>query len=229
MAGAKQKTHSVAAAHERIGEQGAKLAKEARKAAVSEAGESGKTFLKQLLGLELGGASQKTEKHAPKKEDEKPDTGGVVELFNALTHKQNTEKKSSGEKTPHIEAAMNYSREIAQSSERAVKSEKHTFRNEVEEIKAELQNLLASSKVLQMEFAEVAMEQAPVDAGEYHKTFFDWMLIVIRQARQKVEDSGAWLNAVKGKRSGKASTDFSIANGKMHQSGERTTIQNAAG
>ncbi len=228
MAGAKQKTQGVAAAHERIGEQGAKLAKEARKAAVNEAGESGKTFLKQLLGLELAGAAQKSEKHDTKKE-EKPDTAGVVEIFNALAHKQSAEKKPSSEKAPHIEAAMNYSREVAQNSERSVKSEKQAFRNEVEEIKAELQNLLSSSKVLQMEFAEVAMEQAPVDAGEYHKTFFDWMLIVIRQARQKVEDSGAWLSAVKGKRSGKATTDFSVANGKMHQSGERTTIQNAAG
>ena len=71
MAGTKNKTQGVAAAHERIGEHGAKLAKEARKAAVNEAGESGKTFLKQLLGLEVGSSAPKSEAHAPKKEEAK--------------------------------------------------------------------------------------------------------------------------------------------------------------
>jgi hypothetical protein len=225
MAGAKAKTQNSAVSPERLKEPVAKAAHEVKKATLNEATESGKTFLKQLLGLEIGGAP-KSEHAALKKEEAKPDTGGVIELFNALTHHQSAEKKPSSEKAPRVEAAMNYSGEVRRSSERAAKGETHELNQEIQAIKAELNNLLASSKVLQMEFATVSLEQAPVNAGEYHKTFLDWMLIVIRQARQKVEDSGAWLNVVKGKR-GKKGLD--VTNMSMHQSGERTTIQNSAG
>jgi hypothetical protein len=230
MAGSKQKTHS-AAVHERIGETVNKGVHEARKATAREAGESGKAFLKQLLGLELGSSKDKAnDNHAEAKQPEKKFTTTGIEIIDIFVSGQmTTEKKASKEKAPRIEAAMNYSGEIARSGERATKSEVREMNQNIQEIKAELNKLLASSKVLQMEFAEVSMEQTPVEGGKYHMNFFDWMLIVIRQARQKVEDSGAWLNTVKGKGKGKAKTDFSIANGKMHQSGERTTIQNAAG
>lgn len=226
MAGAKAKTHNPLATPERLSEHGSKAVKQVQKAAINEANESGKTFLKQLLGLELGGAP-KAEQAKPKQET-KPDTGGVIELFNALTHKPASAetKKHAGEKAPNIEAAMNYSRDIQKSSERASKSETHQMNQNVEEIKAELAKLVASSKVLKMEFAEIGVEQSHKDIGQYHTTFFEWMLIVIRQARQKVEDSGSWLNAVKGK-GGKKGLD--VTNMSMHQSGERTTIQNSAG
>lgn len=200
MAGTKQKSNSAVAAHERLNEYVTKGADTLKKTATAEANESGKTFLKQLLGLEIGGASKKSEHAKPKQEEAKPYTGGIVELFNAAMH---TEKKTSNEKSSHVEAAMNHSRDVIKSSERASKGEVREIKQNIQEIKAELNKLLASSKVLEMEFAEVSMEQAPVDAGEYHKTFFDWMLLVIRQARHKVEDSGAWLNTVKGKGKGK--------------------------
>jgi hypothetical protein len=230
MAGTKQKTHS-AAVHERIGETVNKGVQEARKATIGEAQESGKAFLKQLLGLEIGGGKQAKSEQPEAKQEKKTTTTGIEIIDIFVAGKMTAEKKTSKEKAPRIEAAMNYSGEIARSGERASKAEVREMNQNIQEIKAELNKLLASSKVLQMEFAEVSMEQTPVDSGKYHMNFFDWMLIVIRQARQKVEDSGAWLNTMKGKGKGrgKAKTDFSIANGKMHQSGERTTIQNAAG
>lgn len=231
MAGAKQKSNNALATPERIGDGVKQLATTTRKAVVNETAESSKTFLRQLLGLELGGSKDKAKSdHVEVKQPEKKFTTTGIEIIDVFVSGQmTTEKKDKKEKAPRIEAAMNHSGEIARSGERATKSEMREMSQSIQEIKAELNQLLASSKVLQMEFAEMTMEQTPVDAGKYHVNFFDWMLIVIRQARQKVEDSGAWLSAVKGKRTGKAKTDFSIANGKMHQSGERTTIQNAAG
>ena len=50
-----------------------------------------------------------------------------------------------------------------------------------------------------MEFANVNVDQAPTQAGEYHINFFDWLLLTIRTAREKVENSGAWLATAKGK------------------------------
>jgi hypothetical protein len=230
MAGAKQKSPSAVAVHERLSETVNKGVQEAKKATANEAKESGKTFLRQLLGMEVGGGDKGKSNHAEAAKPEKNLTTTGVEIIDIFVSGQmTTEKKKSSEKAPRIEAAMNYSGEIARSGERATKAEMSEMSQNIQEIKAELNQLLASSKVLQMEFAEVAMEQTPVDAGKYHVNFFDWMLIVLRQARQKVEDSGAWLSAVKGKGKGKAKTDYSIANGKMHQSGERTTVQNAVG
>lgn len=231
MAGAKQKSNNALATPERIGEGVKKLATETKKAAINETAESSKTFLRQLLGLEIGGSKDKPkDNHVEVKQPEKKFTTTGIEIIDIFVSGQmTTEKKDKKEKAPRIEAAMNYSGEIARSGERATKSEMREMSQNIQEIKAELNQLMASSKVLQMEFAELAMEQTPVDAGKYHVNFFDWMLIVIRQARQKVEDSGAWLSTVKGKGKGKGKGDYSIANGKMHQSGERTTVQNAAG
>jgi hypothetical protein len=57
--------------------------------------------------------------------------------------------------------------------------------------------------VLQIEFKEVAIEQRIVNPGKYHTSFFEWVLSAIRIARMKVEDSGAWLSASKGKKAKK--------------------------
>ncbi|MBA3723492.1 MAG: hypothetical protein H0W89_01185 [Candidatus Levybacteria bacterium] len=225
MAGAKTKTHNSLAAHERLTEHGNKAVKEVQKAAINEANESGKTFLKQLLGLELVG-TPKDNAVEVKQPEKKFTTSGIeiVDLF--VFSNAKSEKKASSEKAPNIEAAMNYSRDIQKSSEHSAKSETHQMNQNVEEIKAELAKLVASSKVLKMEFAEIGVEQSHKEVGQYHTTFFEWMLIVIRQAREKVEDSGAWLNVVKGKK-GKKGLD--VTDMSMHQSGERTTIQNSAG
>ena len=47
---------------------------------------------------------------------------------------------------------------------------------------------------------EVAVEQHAVTPGKYHKSFFSWLLSIIRNARMKVEDSGAWLAAMHSKK-----------------------------
>ena len=64
----------------------------------------------------------------------------------------------------------------------------------------EIKKLADSSKELQMQFKEVAVEQHAVTPGKYHKSFFSWLLSIIRNARMKVEDSGAWLAAMHSKK-----------------------------
>lgn len=226
---AKTNKHSAANSPERLREALDHAGEHLKKGAVQEAQKSGQSFIEQLLGWSFE-SKAKGKKAAHKEEaPEAPKTGsGVIELVNFLTHKDAVDhKKGHSEKQPHIEAAMNYSREIAQSSERASKGEMREMQRNIQEIQNELRQLLQSSKVLSMEFAEVATEQTPTEVGKYHINFFDWMLVVIRQARQKVEDSGAWLNVMKGKK-GKKGT-FSVGNMSQHQAGERTTIQNSAG
>ena len=181
------------------------LGKRAAKGAAYEAEETGKTFLQQLLGLNLESKAKPTHADkAPEKEAPK-NAGDPVEIFNYLFHKQanpeaNAAKpKAHAEKVTHKEAAMNYSREIAHSSERASKGELSEMDRNIKQIKQELAQLVASSQELKLQFAEAGVDTGTPTVGKYQVNFFEWMLVVIRQARQKVEDSGAWLNTVKGK------------------------------
>ena len=126
---------------------------------------------------------------------DKDANNGEVELFNS-SH----EKKAE---TGHIRAHIEYHDEIRKSGERASHAETQQLTRQVQEILAELKKLIGSSKVMEAEFAEIMVMDTPPEVGEYHLNFFDWLLLTIRQAREKVEDSGAWLAAVKGKNSKK--------------------------
>ncbi|MGH7202820.1 MAG: DUF5660 family protein [Candidatus Levyibacteriota bacterium] len=202
------------------------------KGAKSEAELSGKAFLQQLLGLNLESKAQPKEAdHHAQKETPKS-ANDPVEIFNFLLHKStSTEKpKVHAEKTAKVdrrEAHINYSREIVDSGKSASKGEVREMNSNIQQIKQELAKLVASSESLKLKFADIGVDTSTPTVGKYQQNFLEWMLIVIRQARQKVEDSGAWLNAVKGK-GGKKGT-YDVTNGKMHQAGERTTIMNSAG
>lgn len=94
----------------------------------------------------------------------------------------------------------NYHRDIIRSSERSHFKESRELENQVEQILVEIKRLVESSKVLEAEFQYVDVEQTPVEAGKYHVSFFEWVLITIRNARTKVEDSGAWLATMSSKK-----------------------------
>jgi hypothetical protein len=109
-------------------------------------------------------------------------------------------KEEMEEKPKTIEAGIDYTRDIIHVSEKAIKCEDRELEMQLREIMAEIKKLADSSKELQMQFKEVAVEQYVVTPGKYHKNFFSWLLSVIRSARMKVEDSGAWLQAMHSKK-----------------------------
>jgi len=186
-------------------ELGREIAHSVKSGTVSEAQESSKTFLSQLFGMDFsGGAHNPSEVSNIHTEEAAKATSTSIEIFAAAKHHGKSEKsKPRAENGHRQEAAIDYfsqyTKEIVHSREKHSKSETNQMRQSIEEIKKELAKLIESSQVLKMEFAEVAVEQSIIDVGQYHLSFFDWMLTVIRSARQKVEDSGSWLGAVKGK------------------------------
>ncbi len=133
-----------------------------------------------------------------------------------LNLKELQEKKEKA----HAEPGIDYSREIVHVGERAVNRENREIETQLKELMVEIKKLADSSKELQMQFKEVAVEQHAVKPGKYHKTFFSWLLTVIRTARMKVEDSGAWLVAMQSKKksreygamSKKHGTTFTLSN-----------------
>lgn len=158
----------------------------------------------QYLGLEE--SEEKKKKH-------KGDLSEGEELNLKELHEKKQEKA-------HIEPGLEYVREIVHAGERQISRENQEIEAQLREIMAEVKKLADSSKELQSQFKEVAVEQHAVNPGKYHKSFFTWMLSMIRIARQKVEDSGAWLAAMHSKKKSreygamakKHGTTFSLSN-----------------
>lgn len=168
-------------------------------------------FFKQLFGDLMGSSKQPSESTIKKSTEQIKNLNpkaGAVELFNAKSHgKAEARPQKQQEKAGKSEAAINYHQDVLRNRERSSRGEVRDINDKIQQITMELKKLISSSKILQMDFAEVAVGQTPATVGEYHINFFEWMLIVIKSARQKVEDSGAWLSTVKGK-GGKKSNGY---------------------
>lgn len=173
-----------------------------------------KNPIEQLLGIGSGVASQ-TADIGKKVADldnwdeilglvdpkEKHKAKGDLQEGQELNLKDLKEKNpKANEEKAHIEPGIDYSREIVHVGEQAVNRENKELEEQLREIMAEIKKLADTSKELQMQFKEVAVEQHAVKPGKYHKNFFEWLLSVIRAARMKVEDSGAWLAAMHSKK-----------------------------
>jgi len=165
--------------------------------------------LDEYLGFKDSGKKQKSQKVGDLQEGQ--------ELNLQSLQEESFEKEKIVGK---IEPGLDYSREIIQVTEKVVSRENQELEMQLREIMAEIKKLADSSKELQMQFKEVAVEQQVVAPGKYHKTFFSWLFSIIRAARAKVEDSGAWLAAMQSKRKSKeywsmakkGGTSFSLSN-----------------
>ncbi len=197
MSGTKGKTRNTTTNPLELGRE---TVRSLRKQAVKKLGEetsiNAQTFLEQLLGINV---KNKQETPADSTQSNTPENTqantGAVEVFSFLKHQDAAPDRAP---RPQIEAAMNYHKDIVKSRENTSKGELNEMKHNIEQIKTELSRLIASSHILKLEFAEVAVENTP-NVGQYHLNFFEWMLAVIRAAREKVEDSGAWLGTVQGK------------------------------
>ncbi len=211
---------SVAATHERINEIGKTVAKDVAKTAQNEANKMVHEAWAQLIGGSSKQFGEKKNESLHSSAESKPRAG---DIFDIITFTRNTEYKGA-EKKVRVEAHMNYGGEIAKSSERANRAEMSELNQNIRQIQQELKELVHTSKILNNEFKTLAVEETPPTIGDYHMKFFEWMLIVIRQARAKVEDSGAWLNTVKGKGAKKGFWGMAKQHGTSFTlSGERTT------
>ena len=141
----------------------------------------------QLLGAKEEPKKKTQGDHGDLKPGEELDLSGK---------KQEKEKK-------HIEAGIDYASEIIHGEKRITAERGREMEGQIQQIVSELKRLTASSKVLQSEFKEVVMDQRITKPGKYHVSFFEWVLTVIRSARIRVEDSGAWLSTFKSKKKDK--------------------------
>ncbi len=131
----------------------------------------------QMLGTEIGGGNATGQ------------ASGDLQEGQEITLKKQPKSEA---KKPQIEAGWDYTSEIIHSERRFAQAENRELNTKVSEIIIELKKLAKSSQELEITFREIAVEQKPVSPGKYHLNFFTWMLITIRSARMRVEDSKNW-------------------------------------
>lgn len=98
-----------------------------------------------------------------------------------------------------VEPGLDYVREIIH-ADKASSSEDRTIRVRVEEILVEIKKLTQSSKELEMEFKDVAVETQIVKPGKYHENLFEWLYSMVKAARMRIDESKGWLSAMHSKK-----------------------------
>lgn len=106
------------------------------------------------------------------------------------------------EQSPYqdIEPGIDYKREILYGEKRIASETQRELSREIKEILEELKRIITSSKDLEIAFADISTTEQIINPGEYHKSFFELLLSIVKEARLKVEDSGAWLAMFKSKK-----------------------------
>lgn len=161
-----------------LGSEIKKEADDALKGAVSD-------LWKQMLGK---GEYAQTETKDKKQGELKP--GEELDL--------RTEKKYV-----NIEPGLNYTREVIHGERKIEAKENHETKIKIQEILIEIRKLTASSKELEIQFKDVTIEQIPQGAGKYHSNFVEWVLVMVRSARERVDHAVTWTGALKGKKNQK--------------------------
>lgn len=98
------------------------------------------------------------------------------------------------------EPGIDYRSEILHGEKRIARQQENELTQKIDEIIVELKRLASSSKVLEVKFQEITVEQRIVNPGKYHVSFYEWFLAVIRSARIQVEDAGSWQAMFKSKK-----------------------------
>lgn len=126
------------------------------------------------------------------------------------------------ERKVNVEPGIDYVSEIIHAETRITKKQEANLEAKIEEITIELRKLSESSKQLQVEFKDITVATLPVKPGKYHLNFFEWMLITIKNARMRIEDSAAWVSVVSGKKNKKDYWNLAKSHGTSFMlSGER--------
>ena len=160
---------------------------------VNTAKSASQDAVKDMWAQLLGGG-----KYA-EKNVQKPKMSGDMKPGQAVDLKNGQQEQKA---QPKNEAPINYSREVAEAGKFTTQKETQQIRQEVQSIIYELKRLASSTKAIQKDVEIAIGPSAATKPGVYHKNFFEWMLLVVRDARKRVENAGSWLKTVKSKRKG---------------------------
>ena len=123
---------------------------------------------------------------------------------------------------------MEYFRTIQSAETVRANKENVETREQVEMLQMEIKKLIKVSKEMETAFKQVShqvtVDQAPSKMGKYHVSFLEWVLIIVRNARMRVEEGQSWLAMFASKKSQKQYwNQFKSKGTSFGLSSERTT------
>lgn len=153
--------------------------------------DAGKDFMNQLLGFE-------------KKVEKSKKVSGELQIGEEIDLTELSQNKS--EKAPGLDIlpGLDYRREILYRRQRVIRENEQQLKAEIHQIQVELKKISASSKILEVQFKDVVVEQHIEKPGKYHVNFYQQILSLLQKARMAVEDAGTWLAALKSKKGQKS-------------------------
>jgi hypothetical protein len=126
-------------------------------------------------------------------------------------------------------AGIDYRAEVLGGERRISRETEQMLSRQIQEISNELRQLVNSSKELATQFKDVAVEQRITKPGKYHVSLFQFVLTIVRQARMKVESSGACLSMAKGKKAKQGYWDLFAQQGTSFSMNNERAIATQAG
>lgn len=115
------------------------------------------------------------------------------EEVNLKKKKAAEEAAEKQEKKPQITSEfMDYKREVINAERVGDRKIEQQITSEMEQIRMELQKLAKTSKIVERTVKDAMADKAPVNPGKYHLNFFRFVLSVLREATQKLEDTASF-------------------------------------
>ncbi|KKU91917.1 MAG: hypothetical protein UY21_C0009G0108 [Microgenomates group bacterium GW2011_GWA1_48_10] len=120
---------------------------------------------------------------------------GEIEL-SAGRHQQTQETsvqpdKSASDKLRQLQYVQRQEKEVFSAKQRALEDQINRL---LQELAMEVKKLEKQTAELTADVKKVTVETRPTKAGLYHLNFFDAIIIMLKEIRQKVGESRLWLN-----------------------------------
>lgn len=149
---------------------------------------------KDFLGGSIGDATEQVFGTELKRGNGDLSEGEAISLKEAQS-----ESRRAQETAQRTEVHLEYFEKIKETATSADRGEQTMVRQQIEQIRVELQSIKSTSAELEQVVKTVNM-QMPVNPGRYHVNFFEWLLTSLTNARRNLESSANWLNLFKSKK-----------------------------
>jgi len=137
---------------------------------------------------------------------------------------------NEAQEKPRISAEHQaYFREIMTAPARKEREETQQLKAQIEEIRIEIKKLKDASSEMEMVFKEISVQETPEKPGKYHLTFYEWVFITIRNARQKMEEVSTLGAMVNGRRREKQYLAMSKKHGTSYSLNNERSIARQTG
>lgn len=133
-------------------------------------------FFKELMGMRRPQVKRSGEMRP----------GESFDMSSVLSGKDEENKK--------LRAQISLERNLSSNEKRLSQDKMQELRFQLQAITVEINKLAASTGNLATQ-TEIAMVEVPVNPGVYHVIFFEKILELLQQFRQKIDQAAVWLNS----------------------------------